>query len=184
MKRGLRGKHVTNRPSGWAAGCILLMAVLILSGCASKGPRKPQVAHVPEGMMHDANLESARLVLPEFELVDQDGWMSLNEPDRSIVFSEFADVAGQEDVVRAVEAAAARYSYQEYSEIEPLEVDGRSSWGWFERQCIDGTLAGVQFTAVVPYEDRTWTVEYFVSHPGETDTEEALRTLVASFRWK
>lgn len=163
---------------------LAIAALLFLPACAGQEPKRPQVAHVPEGMLHDANLESARLVLPDFELTDQDGWMSLQEPHRSIVFSSFAGQATEEDVVNAVDAAAARYTSEEYGEIESLTIDRRRAWGWFERQYLDGGLAANQFTAVVPYEDQTWTVEYYVSEPGESDTDDALRTLVESFRWK
>jgi hypothetical protein len=176
----IAGRRLRKAPRG----VLCLVLLLLTAACAKKGPKQPQVAHVPEGMLHDANLESARLVLPGFELLDQDGWMSLNEPHRSIVFSEFEEVAAEEDVINAVTRAAARYTSAEYGEIEPLTIDRRPAWGWFERQYIDDELAGIQFAAVIPYEDRTWTVEYYVSEPGEADTDESLRNLVGSFRWK
>lgn len=163
-----------------AASATLFLAFAMLAGCRDQ-PKRGEIPKAPEGFLFDANAVAARHVLPDRELLDQDGWLTTREPGSSIMISEYSGTTSAGEVEAARAAAARRYTYAQYSELEEVTIDGRASWGWIETQRRDGRTCALDYVAVIPYEDKTYTVEF-----GSAETRflnpAALRELVETFR--
>jgi hypothetical protein len=69
-----------------------------------------------------------------------------------------------------------------FGEVESLQVDGRTAWGWGETWLLDnGGLQYVVFRAAVPYDTITYAVDFITGEPGLKSRPDSLRTIVASF---
>lgn len=151
----------------------------LAAGC-SREPERGRIGRAPEGFLFDANATAARHVLPDRELIDQDGWFTAGDPGSSIMISRYEGAADAAEIEAAHDDLAGRYGYAEYGEIEELTIDRRPAWGWLETQRLDGRLASLAFTAVIPYEGDTYTVEFSSAEPRFLKAE-ALRKTVSTF---
>lgn len=157
----------------------LIVAVGLAAGCARE-PKRGRIGRAPEGLLFDANASAARLVLAGRELIDQDGWFTAGDLGSSIMISRYAGSAGTDEIEAARAGFAGRYTYAEYGELEELTIDRRPSWGWLETQSGSGHVSAMAFTAVIPYGDETYTVEFWSAEPRFMDAD-ALRKTVATF---
>ena len=162
-------------------GAAIATLALGAAGCGPGLREGPNVTGVPEGFLYDENATSGRPVLPNRRLVSQSGWMTLNEPHCSIMFTEYEGVADAGEISAARSEYARRYTYESYGQLEPLTIDQHAAWGWAESQTYRGQLASLEYTAVVPYEDATWTIEFFAADPKHRDPA-FLKQLVTTFR--
>jgi hypothetical protein len=164
----------------WVVAAITML-VLGAAGCGPTLREGPNITGVPEGFLYDENATSGRPVLPQRRLVSQSGWMTLNEPHCSIMFTEYEGVADAGEISAARSEYARRYTHETYGALEPLKIDQRAAWGWTESQTLRGALASLEYTAVVPYDDATWTIEFYAADPKHRDPA-FLKQLVTSFR--
>jgi hypothetical protein len=162
----------------------LLIAVLItVPACGPTYREGPNVAGVPEGFRYDANMTSGRPVLPNRTQIGQSGWITpFAEEHSSIMFTQYSGAADEAEVRAVLDAYARRYTHQKYGAVEAVTIDKRPAWGWYSEQHLKGKLASLEYTAVIPYDDVTWAVEFYASHPRHRDPE-LLKKLVTSFHY-
>ena len=91
------------------------------------------------------------------------GQFTLTEPHNSIMITEYRGSTSGAQAEAARSTAAEKWSYQEYGPAEELEIDGRDSWGWLITQRSKGEVTSLEYVAVVPYADRTYSVEFYAS---------------------
>lgn len=162
---------------------ILIAAVaIVVPACGPTYREGPNVAGVPEGFRYDANMTSGRPVLPNRTQVGQSGWMTFSEQHSSILFTQYQGVADEAEVRAVLDDYARRYTHQKYGAVESITIDKRPAWGWYSEQHLKGRLASLEYTAVIPYDDVTWAVEFYASDPRHRDPE-LLKKLVSSFHY-
>lgn len=160
-----------------------VLAAALLSACAGLVREGPHVKKAPDGFGYLSSLESARPVLPGRTKVSQSGYIDNGEPPEMIVLTRYSGTTTQAEAQAARDETESRYGRGGgYGPLEELEIDGQAAWGWTieQRDSKNGTLWSREFTAVVPYEDETWAIEY-ASHREPDWEAEKLRTVVASF---
>ena len=138
------------------------------------------IPNPPSGFGYDPNAYAARVVFPDRTKVSQRAYATLTEPYNSIYITEFEGTSTKEDAERARAALAERYDYSDYGPLETLTIDGRESWGWLESSYYEGKLSSLEFKAVVPYENVTYTVEFDTNEPDEMNAD-YLREVVSTF---
>jgi hypothetical protein len=172
--------------SSWkrlALAFLLAVMVTCVPACSRPMREGPNLAGVPAGFHYDENMSSGRPVLPKRVQVGQSGWMSLDEPSCSITFTEYSGTTTDAELRAAVAEAAQRYRSEDFTPVEPIRIDGREAWGWIETQTYGGQLASVEYTAVIPYDNVTWAVEYYASNPKLRDPR-LQKDLVSSFHYQ
>ena len=169
-----------------------LVAFALGTGCSGPERPGPNVQDVPTGFMYDANASSGRKVFMDVKPLDESGWFAMRGDDHSsIMITTYAGSFGENDAIAARNAHAQRWGRKapdkpgtDYSWVEEWEIDGRSAWAWEERQYrLSGDLASIQWTAVVPYEDETYTVEFHAGIEDHMD-QAIIRETMESFRAK
>lgn len=163
---------------------LLLAAVALLAaGCAGLVREGPHVKKAPDGLGYLSSLESARPVLPGRTKLSQSGYIEQGEPPEMIVLTRYSGTTTREEAQAARDETEARYGRGGgYGPLEELEIDGRTAWGWTieQRDSQGGTLWSREFTAVVPYDDETWAIEYSSRRAPDWEADH-LRTVVGSF---
>lgn len=177
MRAGYR--HHVDRP---AVGAALLVSAALLAagGSGCRVVEGPQLGAPPEKLGYTSSLMSARLPLPDRGKARQLGYVGAGDSPDMVVITEYPGPTSRGDAERARDTYAARYTSTEYGPVEELEIDGRPAWGWTETQRIDGKVVARQYTAVVSYDDVTYSVEYS-AHREPQIGEEHLRGTVESF---
>ncbi len=157
----------------------LVLAAVAAAGC---GPAHegPQLADPPEGMGYINSMSSARKPLPGRATTRQLGYIRHGDAGDMVVITEYPGPTTEDEVERARDGYEKRYTSTEYGPLRSLKVDGRRAWGWLETQRLRGEVAAVQLTAVVPYDDVTYSIELSL-HPPHLMSEEAMRAIVESF---
>lgn len=173
--------------TGFTLGSVAVVGVAVLTGCSPPTFEGPQIQEPPEGFRYDANAEQSRNVFPDREELWQGAWFrieTVNDDHASIFLTAYRGGAGREQVEAAREAQASRYARpgrMRYGELEELRIDGRTAWGWTESQYrSDGSVAALQYKAVVPYDTVTYAVEFFSTLEPWMDVD-TLRATVMTF---
>ena len=73
-----------------------------------------------------------------------------------------------------------KYDRLRYGDMEELYIDQRPALAWTETQFFEGEVWSLEYCAVVPYDDATYTVEFFATDP-EMRNREFLREVVSTF---
>lgn len=167
----------------FALAFLVAVMVTCVPACGRPMREGPNLVGVPAGFHYDENMTSGRPVLPRRVQIGQSGWMTIEEPSCSIMFTEYSGPTSEAEVLAAVGEAAQRYRNEDFTPVEPIRIDGRDAWGWIETQTYRGELASVEYTAVIPYDDVTWAVEYYASSPKLRDPR-VQKDLVASFHYQ
>ena len=79
------------------------------------------------------------------------------------------------------EEAARRWTYLQHGTPEELEIDGRQAVAWVVTEEYRGEIASREIVAVVPYEERTYSIEFHAATASYRDPA-AMRRSVESFR--
>lgn len=98
----------------------------------------------------------------------------------SVIVTEYEGAASRSETQAARDEYAGRSTSTRYGPVEDLKIDGRAGWCWTEAQPGDGKVRTFQLTAVVPWGDRTYSVEYS-SSGSNLKTRAELQTAVESF---
>ena len=169
------------RATGTVAVPTLVVIAALCAGCASPTHEGPRVTDRPDGFAYEPNAHAARKVLIDRESVRQNGYFTLGEPTNSIIITEYSGSTTREQADASRAAAAAKWTYQDYGQIEDLTIDGRAAWGWLIVQRSQGKESSLEYVAVVAYDHRTYTIEF---HATEASLRRAslLRRTVKSFR--
>jgi len=164
---------------------LVLAASVVLSGvvsCDTSTQRRagPQIPDPPPGFAYDPNAYAARLVFPERTKLSQRAYGTITEPHNGITITEYAGPASRSDAQGAKDVLAERFPKAEYGPLQSLEIDGREAWGWLETSRYNGRVGSLEFKAVVPYEDVTYTVEFHTSQPSRMNAD-YLQSIVETF---
>lgn len=173
----------------WAARVGCALAIATLGGCGDLDRPGPNVQDVPEGFVFDANGEGSR-VFADVEPLDQSTWLAQDRFDRcsAITITTYDGEITATAVRRQHDARAAKNARRpgsphgaDYGPVEETEIDGRTAWTWEVLGYVDGELASVERVAVIPYEDATYSVEFYAGIEDHIDPTLVRRT-VESFR--
>lgn len=147
------------------ATLLALAAASGLSGCAGPQEAGPRLTERPEGFGYRAKAYAARKVLPDREVVRQSGYFPFGGSSDSILITEYRGTVTREQVEFARDAAARKWTYQEYGPLQDRTIDGRRAFAWRIVQKSDDEETGLAFVAVVPYDDRTYSIEFHATDP-------------------
>jgi hypothetical protein len=172
----------------WTIAVVACLVGLAIAACYERPLREgPQLRRFPEGMKYDGNMSYGRLVFPERKPVRQRGYMSMpvigeDGPHTSIAITEYAGVTTEDEALRAQQAIAIRYPRDKCTAIEPVTIDGRPAWGWFEHQYDHKSQerASLEWNVIVSYDATTYTIEFFSNDP-KMWVPEMMKDVVSSF---
>ena len=157
---------------------LLAFGLLAAGGCTVSNVQGPQLRDVPEGFGFDDDASSNRRALPGREILSRRGYYFRSDGgNASIVLTELAgptEDAEVEEAYRKLEESWSR-SGSIFGGLETVYCDDQRSWAWIERQ-----ERSRRFVVIVPYEDVTWTVDFYSSVRGEHD-EDFMRAHALSF---
>jgi len=183
----LPGKRIAPHLIGTLVTAAALLG-LSNGGCSGIDRPGPNVEDVPEGFFFDANASAARKVL-EVEPLDQSGWFAHNANDdhSSIMITTYQGQIDEDTIRAARDTHAQRWGRKsrsvngsDYGSVEEIEIDGQRAWAWEIVQYYKGDLCSIEWTAVVPYEDVTYAVEFFAGMENHMSPE-LIRKTVYSF---
>ena len=144
----------------------------------------PQLSEVPEGLAYTTSIRTARLPLPDRRVLAQYAYASPGGTDwkTSVTISEYEGLATRAEVEAARETYHGRYGGRSsrYGPVEDFQVDGRPAWSWTDDSLFQGQVSRHGLVVVVPWDDRTFSVE--VSSEEERWMDRGVqRRLAASF---
>ncbi|MCC6129661.1 MAG: hypothetical protein IT186_07000 [Acidobacteria bacterium] len=168
--------------------CVVLLLVPWLSGCGGGTPAEvlelPRVKEAPQELAFMTSIRAARVPLPGRKLVTQMGYEPPGGGDPEnlgyITIGEFEGAATKGEFQEARDKYASRYKSEAYGELEDLMIDGRPAWAYTVTYTYKGKVSSVIYTAAVPYETKTYTIE-FSGRREEWQDPAYLRRVVASF---
>jgi len=158
------------------------VALTAAVGCSQPETVDGDITDPPPYFGFDINATQSRRALPDHTLIDERGYSTLGGDEHSSIhITEYESVATEAEVEKARAGAAARYSHAEYSELMNEFIDGRTAWAWTETQARrkTGEILALKYTAIIPYDDRTFAVEFYTSQEKYMDVavlQETVRT--------
>lgn len=168
-----------------AAAAAVTLATGLLTGCTVPNFHGPQIQNPPPAFTLNREAKQDRPMFPDRAVVYHDAWVEASWGNFSgIYINGHPGVLGSREVDQARSAAiqAAVGQRVEFGELESLQVDGRTAWGWGETWRLEnGGLQYVVFRAAVPYDTVTYAVDFLTGDPGLKIRPDSLRTIVASF---
>lgn len=157
----------------------------LLAACNVPNFQGPQIQNPPPAFTLNREATQDRRMFPDRAVVYHDAWVEASWGNFSgIYINGHPGVFGSREVDQARSAAiqAATGQRVEFGELESLQVDGRTAWGWGETWRLEnGGLQYVVFRAAVPYDTITYAVDFLTGDPGLKIRPDSLRTVVASF---
>lgn len=174
-------------PTTPSARLLLFVALATIGASACDVPKftGPQIQSPPPAFTMNPEASEQRPMFPDLPILHHDAWVEASGGNFSgIYINGHPGVLGSAEVEAARQAAmsAAFGQRAEFGEIEPLQVDGRTAWGWGEMWRLEnGGLQYVVFRAAVPYDTITYAVDFITGDPGLKIRPDSLRTIVASF---
>lgn len=174
-------------PGRTRAGLVIptLAAVALASACDVPEFEGPQIQSPPPAFTLNPEAGDTPIMFPDLPVVHHDAWVEASWGNFSAIY-----INGHPGALGSLEVDAARsaaMTYRaaekiEFGELESLQVDGRTAWGWGETWYQDnGGIRYVVFRAAVPYDTVTYAVEFITGDPGLKVRPDSLRTIVASF---
>ena len=160
---------------------VAAAAVFALAGCEPVY-EGPQLSEVPEGLAYTNSIRTSRLPLPERRLLGQVAYTGPGGMDwkTSVTISEYEGLATRSEVEAARDRYHSRYGdrLSRYGAVEGFEIDGRPAWSYTEDGLESGRVSRHGLTAVVPWDDRTFSIE--VSSTEERWMDRAVQRRLAS----
>lgn len=164
---------------------LVAIATLGAAGCDVPEFKGPQIQSPPPAFTMNPEASEQRPMFPDLPILHHDAWVEASGGNFSgIYINGHPGVLGSVEVEAARQAATAEAFGQnaEFGEIESLQVDGRTAWGWGESWRLpNGGLQYVVFRAAIPYDTITYAVDFIAGDPGLKIRPDSLRTIVASF---
>jgi hypothetical protein len=158
-------------------------AVLALAGCEPVY-EGPQLSEVPKGLAFTNSIRTSRLPLPDRRLLGQYAYAAPGGTDwrTSVTISEYEGLSSRTEIEAARDEYHSRYGDRSsrYGPVQDFLVDGRAAWAYTADGLSDGKVTRHGLTAVVPWDDRTFSIE--VSSEEETWMgRDAQRRIASSF---
>lgn len=139
-----------------------VVAVIALAGCEPVY-EGPQLSEVPTGLAFTTSIRTSRLPLPDRRLLGQYAYAAPGGTDwrTSVTISEYEGLSTRSEVEAARDRYHSRYGDRSsrYGPVESFTVDGRPAWAYTADGLSDGRLTRHGLTAVVPWDDRTFSIE-------------------------
>jgi len=174
-----------SRASRAPALALTALAAVALSGCKIPNFQGPQVQNPPPAFSLNKEATEDRRMFPGRAVIYHDAWVEASWGNFSGIYIDgHPGVLGATEVdqARTVAMQASAGQRVEFGELESLEVDGRTAWGWGETWRLEnGGLQYVIFRAAIPYDTITYAVSFLTGDPGLKIRPDSLRTIVASF---
>lgn len=161
------------------AACTVA-AVFALAGCEPVY-EGPQLSEVPEGLAYTNSIRTSRLPLTERRLLGQYAYAVPGGTDwkTSATISEYEGLATRSEVESVRDTYHSRYGrLSRYGPVEDFRVDGRPAWVYSADSLSSGKVTRHGLTAVVPWDDRTFSIE--VSSEEEKWMDHAEQKRIAS----
>jgi hypothetical protein len=139
--------------------------------------------------VYSANVDAARHVFPEREVVRQRGYFTHEDEDDpksthgSLVITEYPGGCTADEAEAARSGLAARIHGDGFGPIEPLTAGRTRGWGWTETYRVNGEEISRTYIAVFPIDQSTYTVEVYSNDPHLRESAR-LREIAVSFRLK
>jgi hypothetical protein len=146
---------------------MLLVLALLGPACAPVH-EGPQLGTVPEGLAYTNTLDAAGHPLPRRQKVRQIGYIPTGEErwPLSVIITEYAGATTFAEIGEARDELLRRHgSSTEYSELEPITIDGHQGWGWLETYRYKGEVESAGFTVVVSYATNTYGIQVETRKP-------------------
>lgn len=178
---------IESRPHATFPGprALLLAVSALAAACDVPNFQGPQIQSPPPAFTMNREATEERPMFPDRAVVYHDAWVEASWGNFSGIY-----INGHPGVLGSAEVDAARSSHVaatagqrvQFGELESLQVDGRTAWGWGETWTLaNGGLQYVVFRAAVPYDTITYAVDFITGEPGLKARPDSLRTIVASF---
>ncbi len=107
-------------------------------------------------------------MFPEREQVRQGtGWKGTDDPHSSSFITVHEGTTGREEVQAARDFRESEYgrAANSYGNLEELEIDGCTAWGWTELRVYRNKISSREIKVVVPYDTVTFAVEFYSNDP-------------------
>jgi hypothetical protein len=157
---------------------------LALAACDLPNYEGPQLQDPPSGFLLVQDSYSQRLITSH-ESIFHVAWVESVHDFSTIFIDGYPAVLGYEDALAAREESrrVAVDPDVTFGEVEPLTIDGRSSWGWAERvQTPSRGLAWVAYRALVPYDSVTYFIEFASGNPAfKRAAPDTLKAVISTF---
>ncbi len=157
------------------------VSVLVLAGCEPVY-EGPQLSEVPKGLAYTNSIRTSRLPLPDRRLLGQYAYAVPGGVDwkTSATISEYEGLTTRAEVEAVRDRYHSRYGdrLSRYGPVEDFQVDGRPAWVYSADSLSSGKVTRHGLTAVVPWDDRTFSIE--VSSEEEKWMDRAVQRRIAS----
>jgi hypothetical protein len=167
------------------ASFALLAAAHLAAGCEVPNFQGPQIQNPPPAFTMNREATEERPMFPDRAIVHHDAWVEASWGNFSGIYINGHPGtlgSGEVEAARRGAMAAAAGRRVQFGEVESLQVDGRTAWGWEEKWLLEnGGLQYVVFRAAIPYDTITYAVDFIAGEPGLKSRPDSLRTIVASF---
>ncbi len=181
--------HRSRRTSALRASPAPLAAALavaaLTTGCRVPNFQGPQIQNPPPAFTMNREATEERPMFPDRAVIYHDAWVEASWGNFSgIYINGHVGTLGSDEVqaARRGAMAAAEGKRVQFGEVESLQVDGRTAWGWGEEWRQDnGGLQYVVFRVAIPYDTITYAVDFITGEPGLKARPDSLRAIVASF---
>jgi hypothetical protein len=164
---------------------VLALALALAAACGGRSLREgAQMLEVPAGFELRDSVQSPNDVLPGFDRLPQRAYL-LHDKGRvaAITISEYPHVVGEREVRAAYETQRAKVDFATFGELEPVRIGRRDGWGWSETASGHVEhMSALQWSVVVPWDDRTFLLEYFANVPALMDLER-MKEQLGRFVW-
>jgi hypothetical protein len=150
-----------------------LTVLFLATGCWQRPLREgAQMREFPEGFRFEDNVQAGADLFPRSGRLPIRSYVCMNQDDQysDISMSEYPVVLAEAEVRAAYDGSRARRHSTQFGEFGPLRIGERDGWGWTEKQLgRDGRVLALKWSAVVPYDDRTFLLEYYSTMPKHMD---------------
>lgn len=165
---------------------VLACTTVTASACQMPRFEGPQIQSPPLGFLVQDESYQQRRMFPDRDITFHTAWVHTDVSGVSIIYiNGHAGALTLDDAVAAQNGVwgATLDPDAIFEDLEPILVDGRQGWGWYERIQSDSRgLVDVAYRAVVPYDTVTFAIEFVSGEPNfKQFAPDTLRTIVSSF---
>jgi len=161
------------------------LAAGLLAACEVPNFEGPQIQEPPQGFLLAPESYQQRRLFPERELVFHAAWVESIDDFSTIYIDGHRGEIGLEDIMAARDSVRRHTTDPDtrFGEVEPLQVDGRTAWGWAERvESPTRGLESVTYRAVVPYDTISYAIEFYSGEPAiKRAAPDTLKAIIAQF---
>jgi hypothetical protein len=164
-----------------------LAAPLLVAVAACDVPtfEGPQLQTAPDGFLLVEGSYPPRPLVSGSDPVFRAAWVESSADASTIFIDGYPVVLGYEDALAARDSSR-RYAHDAettFGEVEPIRVDGRDGWGWYER--VETPRRGrvwVAYRALIPYDSVTYAIEFSSGNPRfKGGAPETLTAVISTF---